>query len=95
MGGNIPFVPHCHKSYSRIDLFLIANSLKKSVVSCDIRIIAITNNAAVELCSKVESETGGRPRWRMNTSLLQDKPFKTSLGEDLKSFFEINTGSTI
>ena len=73
---------------------MIANSLTKSVVSCDIRTIAITNHTAVELCLKVELETGGGPRWRMNTSLLQDKPFKISLGEDLKSFFEINIGST-
>lgn len=33
-------------------------------------------------------------RWRMNTSLLQDKSFKTSLCEDLKSFLELNIGST-
>lgn len=30
----------------------------------------------------------------MNTSLLQDKSLRTSLGEDLKSFFELNIGST-
>lgn len=29
----------------------------------------------------------------MNASLLQDKSFRTALGEDLKSFFELNTDS--
>lgn len=63
-------------------------------MSCDIRTIAITVHAAVELCLRVELEVGGRSRWRMSTSLLQDKSFKTSFGEDLKSFFEINVGRT-
>ena len=46
-GREYTFFSHCHKSFSRIDLFLIANSLMKSVVSCDTRTIAITNLKAV------------------------------------------------
>lgn len=45
-------------SHSRIDFFLIANSLINSVTNCNIRTIAITNHAAVELCIDVESDVG-------------------------------------
>lgn len=88
------FYSHCHRSHSQIDFFLITHSLINRVVSCDIRTIAITDHAAVELCLRVELEGGHMSRWRMNVSLLQDQSFKKSLGEDLKSFFEINRGST-
>lgn len=50
----INFFSHCHRSHSTMDLFLIANSLINSVVSCHVRTIAITDHAAVELCLKVE-----------------------------------------
>ena len=92
--GNTRFFSYCHKSHSRIDFFFIASPLVNRVVSCSIRTIAITDHAVVELCINTELDMGKRTRWRMNTSLLQDKGFRTLLGEDLKSFFEFNTGST-
>lgn len=79
------FYSHCHKSYSRIDLFLVSNSLINSVTSCSVKTIALTDHAA---------ENTKSYRWRMNVSLLQDKSFRTALGEDLKHFFELNMGST-
>lgn len=88
------FFSHCHKSHSRIDFFFIASPLVNSVVSCSIRTIAITDHAVVELCINTELDIGRRTRWRMNSSLLQDKDFRSSLGEDLKSFFDLNIGST-
>lgn len=88
------FYSHCHRSYSRIDMFLIASPLINSVISCNIRFIVITDHAAVELCMMVGSDMGRSTRWRMNTSLLQDRGFRTVLGKDLKSFFELNMGST-
>lgn len=48
----------------------------------------------MELCINTELDMGKRNRWRMNTSLLHDKGFRTLLEEDLKSFFELNIGST-
>lgn len=88
------FFSHCHRSHSRIDMFLIASPLINSVSSCNIRSIAITDHAAVELCMIAGPDMSKNTRWRMNTSLLQDKGFRTSLGKDLKSFFELNIGST-
>lgn len=61
MRRNIPFFKSLSQISSRTDLFLIADSLIKSVVICDIRTVAITDHAAVESCLKVELETGGGP----------------------------------
>lgn len=88
------FFSHCHKSYSRIDLFLVSNSLINCVMSCSIKSIALTDHAGIELCVRLGVEQRKGSRWRMNVSLLQDKSFKKLLGEDLKNFFDLNIGST-
>lgn len=77
------YFSHCHKSYSRIDLFLVAKSLINRVMSCSIKTIALTDHAAVELCIKLFGEHRKGSRWRMNVSLLEDISFKKSLGEYL------------
>ncbi len=86
------FFSQCHKSYSRIDSFLIASPLINSVI--DIRTISIVDNAAAELCINAKLDMDRRARWRINTSLLQEKSFRASLSEDLNSFYELNIGST-
>lgn len=40
---------HCHKSHSRIDFFLISNTLINSVVDCETGAIALSDHAIVEL----------------------------------------------
>lgn len=65
-----------------------------NALSCDIKTIALTDHAAVELCLKLGLGNMSGSRWRMNDSLLQYKSFKELLGDDLKHFFEINIGST-
>ena len=88
------FYSHCHKSHSRIDFFLVASSLVESVVDCGIGAIAISDHATVSLDVDLNTETAKRGRWRLNTTLLQDRAFSETLAEDLKSFFETNMGST-
>lgn len=48
----------------------------------------------MELCISTCLENIRSNRWRLNTSLLQDALFKQTLSEDLKTFFQINIGST-
>lgn len=88
------FYSHCHKSHSRIDFFLVSNSLIDSVVECEIGAIALSDHAAVELHVDLNTDKVKRGRWRLNTMWLQDVSFCNTLSEDLKSFFEINIGST-
>ena len=88
------FYSHCHKSHSRIDFFLISNTLIDSVVDCKIGAIALSDHGAVELHIDLQTDRDRKGRWRLNTKLLQDEVFSNALSEDLKSFFEINIGST-
>ncbi len=88
------FFSHCHKTYSRIDLFLISTSLTDNVADCNIMTISFTDHAPVELFNKANLKTERRGRWRLNTGLLMDSTFRKTIEEDLKIFLEINIGST-
>ena len=93
-GREYTFYSHSHKSYSRIDMFLISNTIIKQVVKCKINAMALSDHAPVELGIDINTDQEKKGRWPMNTSLLQDENFKQLLKEDIKSFFEINAGST-
>lgn len=88
------FYSHSHKTYSRIDFFLISHSLVDKVIDCNIGVIAITDHALVELHLDLNVDKIKVGRWRMNTSLLQDEEFAKKLGEDICKFLELNIGST-
>jgi len=88
------FFSHCHKSHSRIDFFLLSNSITDQVVDCKIGAIVLSDHATVELGIALNTETGRKGRWRLNTALLQDEEFSSLLADDLTSFFELNIGST-
>lgn len=85
---------HSHKLYSRIDFFLVSTLLTAQVANCVIKTITITDHAPVELLLNITSDTEKRGRWRMNTALLLDPLFRKALEDDLKSFFDINLGSS-
>lgn len=88
------FYSYCHKSHSRIDFFLLSNLLIDSVVDCEIGTIALSDHATVELQVDLNTDNVKRGCWRLNNVWLQDVSFSNTLSEDLKSFFEINIGST-
>ena len=81
------FYSHCHKSHSRIDFFLISNTLIDSVVDCKIGAIALSDHATVELHIDLQTDRDRKGRWRLNTRILQDEVFSNTLSEELKSFF--------
>ena len=63
-------------------------------MDCNIGVIAITDHAPVELHIDLHSIKGKVGRWRLNTSLQQDKQFATKLGGDIRIFLDINRGTT-
>lgn len=56
------FYSHCHKTYSRIDFFLISRTLVDSVIGCDIGTIFISDHAAVELHININVDRSRRGR---------------------------------
>jgi len=73
---------------------LLSNSITDQVVDCKIGAIVLSDHATVELGIALNTETGRKGRWRLNTALLQDEEFSSLLADDLTSFFELNIGST-
>lgn len=65
-----------------------------SCIDCKIGVIALTDHATVMLDIIIGEEAVKSSRWRCNTSLFQDLGFKDMLNENIKSFFQTNTGST-
>jgi len=88
------FLSNCHKTFSRIDYFLISKSLTDCVADCIIGVIGLTDHAHVELKLELKGDYKKRGRWRLNTFMLEDKVFIDSLQDDIKMFFELNIGST-
>lgn len=88
------FYSHSHRSYSRIDFFLVSNSLVDSVTYGNIGVIAISDHALVELHIDLHANKDKTGRWRLNTSLLHDEQFTTKLGEEIQTFLDINRGTT-
>uniref|UniRef100_A0A3P9I561 Reverse transcriptase domain-containing protein n=1 Tax=Oryzias latipes TaxID=8090 RepID=A0A3P9I561_ORYLA len=88
------FYSHSHKSYSRIDYFLISNSSTELVTNCEIGVIALTDHAPVELHIQFQMGKIKRGRWRLNLGILRDEQFVASLKEEIKCFLDINIGST-
>lgn len=66
----------------------------KQVVTCKMNAMALSDHAPVELGIDINTDVEKKGRWRMNTLLKQDENFNLLLKEDIKSFFEINAGST-
>lgn len=84
------FFSNCHKTYSRIDMFLISNCITKHVSHCEIKAIALPDHAVVELGIDINNDIESKGRWRFNTSLLFNETFKLSIREELQSLFVIN-----
>lgn len=64
------------------------------MADCDIKAIAITDHAPVELFIKANLRTETRARCRLNIGLMSDSTFRKTVEEDLKNFFEIIIGCT-
>jgi len=72
---------------------LISNSCVDLVSNCKIGVIALMDHATVELHINLKVEKNCKGRWRLNSSILQDEQFVSTLKEDIKDVLEINVRS--
>lgn len=84
-----------HKSYSRIDFFLTSNSIIQDITDTKINPIIISDHTPITLMLSNKKHTKIKQRWRMNTSLLQDKEFNEYFEREWTSFLEINDTPSI
>ena len=84
------FYSPVHKSYSRIDFFLISNSIIKNILESHIHPILISDHAPVSILWRPDHPHKRSTRWRLNTSLLQDPEFDSFIRREWASFLDIN-----
>lgn len=63
------------KSYSRIDYFLISNSMLFSVVDCNYNSILLSDHSPSSLIYRVPRLVKSTPRWRFHPRWLSDSNF--------------------
>ena len=86
------FFSSVHKSYSRIDFFLLSNSIQSKLSNLTIHPIIISDHAPVTFnWNQIHPDRINTPiRWRFNTSLLKDQEFNSLIQREWASFLEIN-----
>ena len=89
-GRDYSFFSPPHSTFSRIDLFLISRGFLQSVISCSIGSILVSDHALVNLEVLPFSDRIRMPRWRFNSSLLQESEFKEALRNQIKEYLELN-----
>lgn len=80
-----------HKTWSRIDYFLVNNSCVWKIIETTIRSIVISHHAPVSITLMIDQLPITTPRWRFDTSLLKDKEFLSYFTQEWTTFMEINS----
>ncbi len=88
------FYSNPHKSYSRLDYFLIPRSLSASVLDCTIGSIHISDHAPINLNLTLQSPIHTF-RWQCNRGILSDPEFCDYIRKELAMFLEMNDNGTV
>ncbi|CAH2313222.1 Hypothetical predicted protein [Pelobates cultripes] len=83
------YYSHTHRSYSRIDSFLISQALHPWTIRSSIGNITWMDHAEITLDLRIPRLS--RPwRWRLNPWILRDKGTVHAITDHLKTYFDIN-----
>ena len=94
--NDFSFFSQAHYSYSRIDYFLISNSIISEIIDIVIHlIIIISDHAPVTFTLNTNKSIKTSNRGRFNTSLLNDSNFDNYIKREWASFLEINDSPEI
>lgn len=89
----ILFFSSPHRSYSRIDLFLVDQHLLSRTINTTISTITWPDHASVTLTIVDSISTGATPIWRASPLLLQREDTRKILETHLKNYLADNVGS--
>ena len=84
------FFSSVHKSYSRIDYFLLDSKLISAAESVTYHPILITDHSPVSMVLKLDNMSTGRRPWRLDAYLLKDETFCQYLKEQIAFFLGTN-----
>ncbi|CAH2293092.1 Hypothetical predicted protein, partial [Pelobates cultripes] len=85
------FYSRVHNTYTRIDTFFIDNKTLPQLTDCRIGEITWSDHSPIYLDVEDTYQSRGRSTWRLNESLLLDKPFVECMKIELSEYFLANT----
>lgn len=83
-----------HKTYTRLDYFLFSRNLSMNVESTSILTATLSDHSPIIAHLDVGLKTLKSPRWRFNTTLLQNNDFVSNFKDKLIDFIQQNEEST-
>lgn len=86
------FYSHPHDSYTRIDYFLLPQSLLFKVKSASIGSITFSDHPAIFVDIDLLSPSPKQWLWKINDSLLQNPEVAEEISRELRRFFDSNAG---
>ena len=84
------FYSNPHKSYSRIDFFLVPQSSIEQIEKCSIGSIHIPDHAPVFLGMHISYNQSNRYNWKCNRSILSNPVFCSMAQKELEMFIQEN-----
>ncbi len=82
-----------HKTFSRIDYIFASKSLFRDICNAEMSANSLSDHRAVLCTFSLRTGKPRAPRWRFNTTLLQNDIFKQELIDELNDFININMAS--
>lgn len=84
------FLSYVHRTYSRIDYFLIDKTLTPYIVSAEYSPIAVSDHSSVILDIRFELKHKSFRSWRLDPLLLSDAAFRNHISDAIDFFLETN-----
>lgn len=83
-----------HKTQSRIDYFLISETLVANIQDCGHKGIVISDHALLFLHYRLTPHPRGQTVWRLSPRWLHDQKFLNTVERNIELFFATNTDET-
>lgn len=87
------FFSPVHRTYTRIDYFLVDNRLLSSVSDCKYNAIVLSDHAPLSVYIFFNNSISSRPPWCLNTRLLSKEDFVSFISGQI-DFFSLNTNKS-
>lgn len=82
-----------HKSYSRIDMFIVDKWLLQKISASVIHTMSWSDHAPITISISDTAHQRNTFLWRANNYVLQHPTYSQEISEHLKKYFELNNGS--
>ena len=89
-GREYSFYSPVHKTYSRIDYFLIDSKLIQFTYNSKYHNIIISDHAPLTFMIKLNGRTEKQSQWRLNPQILKENVCQEYLTKQINMFFETN-----